>query len=718
MSRSGRAAGRARARRAAGLLLVLLGCLLGAALGLLAGDRFDTPDAVQPDRWRTVSPALDETLNDPLLGRGSHVIGGDLVIREHAFHAADILVPQIRGELASIELTLADDSGPTVVVLSVGEGRPRIILRLSPTQYMLTSRGPEWEDRGTTGPWLLRSDTTGTRLLTAAGEISLSPYPAEGLELTTSSAEARIAGLVVRDAAGGVLFADDFGPARPHPATLVAGTLFGGLWGLCFAAALPQERRGLWLPLLAAALPLLVLAVPERNWLIAVERLYLSRTAYWVLARDSLILALLPLATLALLRAGLLRPRVASVDRRLLLAWAVLSVVAAALASRHLHGPALLLALPGAGWLLAGPWLSRRLGLDPQRGLLQDLPGLLFVSGLGWGLGLLPQLCWRLLLVIGGVRLLLDRAPRMGANSLFLLLLALPPASELFVRSSYLGDAWDISRLSGEAASATDWRLAQPFWTGTCGPDDAGHALSVAFAGGSSTGGAYQFRGQPDAFFPARVHARLCERLPADTALHTGNYGDGGRDSFTISRSIERMLDDADPDVLVLYLGVNDLLTSGGSMSRKDRAERLSAWQGGASGLVGLAARSRLLTGLSLILRPLRSRDGQEVPEVPLSDARDNLDMIATAAAGRGVPLLVVTEQLRGDFQGELDAYDAMLRAVAADHDNVAFFDLTAALAPSAETPIMADRNHLNKQGSDLVAELLTPAVAQALGLP
>ena len=77
-------------------LAVLAGAVLGFILTLLAGGRFETPDTLSTQRWRTISPSLDETINHPLLGRGSHIIGGSLVIREHAFHASDVLVePQL-----------------------------------------------------------------------------------------------------------------------------------------------------------------------------------------------------------------------------------------------------------------------------------------------------------------------------------------------------------------------------------------------------------------------------------------------------------------------------------------------------------------------------------------------------------------------------------------------------------------------------------------------
>ncbi|MFZ5481678.1 MAG: hypothetical protein ACOZNI_33250, partial [Myxococcota bacterium] len=325
---------------------------------------------------------------------------------------------------------------------------------------------------------------------------------------------------------------------------------------------------------------------------------------------------------------------------------------------------------------------------------------------------------WRVLVLAASARALLDRAPRAAADLLSVLMLAGPASCELAVRATYLDTGWDAARLSGEVTPTTGWRDPTPFWSGRCGEADTEDRHVVVYAGGSSTGGAYQFRGDPDAFFPARVHERMCTQLPAGQRLASVNFADSGRDTYTISRTIDLILERGrNPDVLVLYTGVNDLIGTNNTKTRKQREAAELARGETMKGAAGLAMRSRLLTGMSLWTRP-QEADVAQVPEVPLADAEENLRLIAAAAEAKSVKVLLLTEYTNQAHAASMEPYAAMEKRLADELPNVEWFDVRAALTGIPEPDLLLDMNHLTKGGSDKLAEVILPSIAGLLGLP
>ena len=242
-----------------------------------------------------------------------------------------------------------------------------------------------------------------------------------------------------------------------------------------------------------------------------------------------------------------------------------------------------------------------------------DGPAHLSVFCLGWGAGLLGAIGWRMLTIVSAAGDgLLRKAPRPTTDLLFVMALLTPVSLELAVRSSYLEEGWDLARLSGDLAPSVGWQDPAPFWTGDCGnrAATADRTFRILWMGGSSTGGAYQFRDQPTAFYPAQTHQRLCDQLPPDARLVSENYGDGGRDTFTISRSIADIANRAPFSLVVVYTGVNDLLTMSGTKTRAQREAIQAERDATTSTLARVSAQSRLLTGIGLFLRPLHDTEG------------------------------------------------------------------------------------------------------------
>ncbi len=673
-------------RRLAVAAGALGGALLGGWLGLARGGAFVPPVPLDPARWNVLTPGRDAAVVDQR-GRGTGVVGDVLELVPHVFSRADVVAQRDPRPLAEVRVELAPDSGP--LSLRLHEDGRLVHLLVAPGAV----RVPPGDWRPHEGPVVVRVADGAARV----GEVSLGPARAPGVELSAAAEPVRVRRLTLVDADGAAFLDEDPAATWPSRAPVLPGAVLGAVAGAAAAAVgLPG--------VLAAALPLLVCFAPTGAWLGLVERLYLVRATPWELARLLLAASLLPLLVLALAATARVMPGPGG-DRRAFVPWLLAALPAAALASRDLAGAGWLLLPVGVAFLLAPLAFARAARVDPLGLLLRDLPAHVAVAALGFGVGLLPALAWRLVVLAAGAGALLRRAPRAAADALFLSALAVLPAAELAARSCWLDLAWDAARLDGEAS----WRDPRPFWEGACG---AGDRDAVLFAGGSSTGGAYQFAGDPTAFFPAQVHARLCA---SGRALRTLNNGDGGRDSFTVSRSIDALLAAHHPRLVVLYVGVNDLLTSEHTLTRAQRealeAERSTA----ARGLDALARRSRLLTGLGLLGRPAVDLDAPVVPDVPLPDAEVNLRRVAAATRAAGARLLLLPEYTTPDRAAEMATYGALQARLAEELPGVHHVDVRAALAPYAGEGLLLDRNHLSRQGSGRLADVLAPVVASLL---
>lgn len=704
------------------VIIVMVAVVLGAVVGGQVAGRFMMPIPIDRSVWHVVSPGLDERVQDPENGRGVYVEDGALTLRQHAFHRAEILSPKDTTAVRQVSLDIASGTlrlnfpGPSGVVYAT----------LSPDTVPSPTNARELFYRPQEGPWLAEVEGDQVVLRTTNGPITLGSASGGSIELTAISEEVRLRSITVTDHDGRALVAENYA-ARATPRVhwmwgAVVGLVFG-LFGRVATRRHSPPRQAVELGALVF-LPLVVCAVPSADWLYLVERAYLVRTPAWGLARILLGLALLPTLALALLRSGVLEPpdlKVAVPGQWL---WLGTACVAAGLG--WLHGDLTLanvvVGLVGLGFLLLPLRIAEQANLSLAGALLVDAPAMLAVAVLGWGPGLLVALGWRGLTVVSAAgKGLLRTAPRPATDLLFAMLLLFPVALEWSVRNTYLAEGWDLTRLSGDLAPSVGWQDPAPFWRDACGDQsESARTVRILWMGGSSTGGAYQFRDQPTAFYPAQTHHRLCQQLGDGVRLVSENYGDGGRDTFTISRSLAAIADRSPPSLVVVYTGVNDLLTMSGSQTRAQREAAQAERDAASTGLASIGARSRLLTGIGLFLRPLHDTESARVPEVPLTDARENFQSIASVAESHGARVLLLTEVIRTDASDPLAPYAALEAQVAEQLAAVHFFDLRAALAaqgPWDDQAMLVDQNHLSREGSGRVAAALTPPIASILGL-
>ena len=244
-------------------------------------------------------------------------------------------------------------------------------------------------------------------------------------------------------------------------------------------------------------------------------------------------------------------------------------------------------------------------------------------------------------------------------------------ATEVGLRSGYLNQAWSPENLAGEANGADNWRDPQPFWSGQCQKGSQGEQRLV-YLGGSSTGGAYQFGTEPDAFFATKIHERLCKTH----SIQTWNYGAAERDSHTISRTLEQILTATKANWVILYIGHNDL-TADNPYTRREREQRTNSLLA----KVGKKARRlRMIAGSDLIMRSLKSEksaphiaapplgpDGKPMRSqvmhqgypmaVPIEDARLNLIQIQSIASAYNAQVVLLPQLISKQSFNDLTEY-------------------------------------------------------------
>ena len=719
--------GPSRAQQIAAVVGLLIGMAWGAGSAPMVLERLRGGHAFEERDFTVITPHRAADVKDPLNGRGLRVEAGSLRMVPHAFERAERLVTHSQAPLGRVELQLAEGSAPLLVMLTPPAGSTQdpapLVLReggllphLGGAEIPLTERrltlfykeGAYWAEAAT-GPVRVMERAAG------GVELAAVDWPGEPLR------EVRIDRVRFEDSAGQQVLMDDFDspPTALSERGLVA--LTAGLLGLAAGVASGGTLGGGLLALLGLALPLLVLRVQYTALLDGVERLALVRTTARELLAVLLALASAPVLVGAVGTTGLLRAPAegaptTGAQRGL---WIGAAALAALIAARDLQGVHLGIGLLGAIFLLLPLRAALATGRALPAALLRELPGLLVLAVLGWRAGLLPYLLYQLLRLWSEAPTLLVRGARAGADALLLSLLALPLGAELALRETYLKVAWSPEKLAGVEAGADDSVAdVSVFWSERClgaGPDRV-----IWWLGGSSAGGSYQLEGHPEVYFPAQLHQALCA---AGLSVHSVSFANGGRDSFTFTRGLPKVLSRSSPDLVIAYWGVNDVLTAAGPMTRKEREAAAAASGAIGQGVVGLGRRSRLLAGLGLLAKPAVAVDRPDVPAVPLEDARENHARLAAMLAPTGARLLLIPEQARPRPAQLLGPYREMQREFVRAHAEVGLIEPGAlgfeaqVAAPGGAERLLVDSNHLSPEGHRaLAATLAGPLLAFVQG--
>ena len=173
--------------------------------------------------------------------------------------------------------------------------------------------------------------------------------------------------------------------------------------------------------------------------------------------------------------------------------------------------------------------------------------------------------------------------------------------------------------------------------------------------------------------------------------LYTYNYGVSDYNTRLIADKATWLNTEIQPDILILYVGVNDILNQQHYQTLNQRRKnRENTW------VNDLVFASRLLTGVRLFTRPLNLTDRSLVSEVPVEDARENLLEIMKELPN--TKILLVPEMIISSRHHELKQYDALLQDLAEQYESLFYYQpLENETNPDQH---LSDRNHLTRPGN------------------
>ncbi len=710
-----------------GLASLTGACLVGSLTGLLSGPLLTPwapPSALDAARWSVVQPGSEEGVITPGSGRGVRQERGELIIVPHAFGRGARVALRADAPIQRIELVIS-------------EGSSSLLLDMPPPQRRgtvprLEVDGNHYETRPTAVKAVLSNDrrlvlanengtwwaeSGGTRKVVAQSEPG-------GFELTAETGIGRIEAISAWDARGQAIITTEFDENGLPPGLSRTLALFGALAG---ALAWSGFGRGevvssLFRLLVPGAWAFFLVSRPTEVWTSLIERFALVH-----LSPEQLRLGLLPLGLLSLVpgwlgrQHGVIPVEGMSIAQKLQYpggsSWRTLAVgllaagLLAAWTSRLQPTTFLFHALLSSLFLGGPLYFARASGWNLRSVIQRDLPALSLAPFFGWGPALLVGGFWRLCLGAAWAPTLLVSAPRAGTSWVLWSLALLPLGLELSLRESRLDRAWSAEYLAETPVGpGTDSPWLLPFWKSACGV----LPRTIWWLGGSSTGGAYQLSAQPEAFAAGQVQGQLCSE---GIEVSTINYGGGGRDTWTFSRGIDTLLGRGRPDLVVVYVGVNDVLSEGQTLTRKER--ELAGSERGAfgQGLLAFATRSRLFTGISLGIRKIPVEGEGAKVAVPVADAAENFARLA-AALGPEVPVLLVPEIVKHRLINQLKPYREMQAKFAAQNPNWRYLDPTLGQPGDQVDAMLVDSNHLSVQGHHWLAEQLLPELRPILSKP
>lgn len=693
---------------------VLVGALAGAALTPWLAARFAPPADLSREEWNLVVPNLEVSLGmlDKKKREGSGIVDGSLYLATKGFGRGDVLRPVLDTPVAKVLLVLAGGSGPVQVSF------PATDLRTGASVSVSTDG---WWRRGSPEVHPLTDDGV-TEIYVQSNALFVDGVAAGAagpgqVEIVGSEPAAKIRSLEFYDANGTLIRANDFAARTVSTTDRGIGAGFGAIVALCLALLIAAARSpAAALPAVAATLlPLLLPFVPSYSaWAALRERLFFTAWVPSDLRIASLIagLGLFILGSLA--GSGALR--LTESTRRDIPLGGAIAILAgvAAFASSQLSTNQLFWAVPGSLFIAMPLWTAYRVGQPILSALVRDAPAWLSIAIFGWGPGCALAWLWRCATLFTDVPVLLARNPRAGADAALILMLSLPIVAEASVRQTFLATAWSPQVLRGASVDTVGGKGLSigAFWESGCGPETARDTLY--YFGGSSTGGAFQFSGHAEWTWPARIHERLCAQTGPESGFRSLNYGDSGRDSFDVATVAASLFARNPPSVVVFYGGINDILTETSSLTRKQRAQ-LAGKQSAVVGLVGkLSDVSRIFSGISLLFRP-KEGSADAVSAVPLADAEENLRTLAAATFAAGGHLLLIPEYAQFEMDGNMLPYWKMEARLAAELPATTLVNLYAMIPSQQRESLLADRNHLTREGSDFVAGLIAPVIARTI---
>lgn len=213
----------------------------------------------------------------------------------------------------------------------------------------------------------------------------------------------------------------------------------------------------------------------------------------------------------------------------------------------------------------------------------------------------------------------------------------------------------------------------------------------IAF-GGSTTGGAFQ-NDDLNEFYPARLQDYL------GTDYQVLNQGVGGWTTWHIRYYIQAKIEKLAPDVVLLYVGHNDILTA----IPLPYKQLYQAWKlnQNKKAIGDSLAQFRLYHAFRHTMLSLRSSEKKVA--VPVAHAKENLEAII-AMIGSERQVVLISEGLSPD-PGLLHDYNEMMKDIAVQTSNVHYLAVAETLHNYPSHDVFLDDCHLTTFGHNIVAK-------------
>ncbi|MEC7988292.1 MAG: hypothetical protein VX278_24205 [Myxococcota bacterium] len=692
---------------------------LGFQYAQTVGSHFSPPQTLNDRDWRSQTSDVKE--NAKKTGKGAHIVDGVLSINRYGS-----IGPWSRFTVADIEVQISPTSEPINFLFE--QGRSTFSLNLDATKF----RGQmqkKWVDCNCDGRYRIYVSQDKLWIQYGSERQKITNTAFYHFMLTTNTGDGEIEWITLRDRSGNTLIQEDFSAFPVSPSILNSGRWMGLGIGIISLLVLWRSRSIITFLVYGVpmyALPLWIASMRFSDWNHWVQKLYLTQTKEWEVATTAVFLSLIPAILLGISHLGLeLRkiPIPPTTRRGAGICW-LIGILLTLFLSNYYTGLHWTIGLQAVFLLIPG-WLAWRENMATWSWLLRDAPSFFFVVQFGWDTGFMMALLWRITMILSSVRTLRENHARHTLDTLFVSILLVPIALELCIRDTYLNKAWHVDSLTFQYNSKDPTEYLVSMWNDACGTKGQ-RALRVVFTGGSSTGGDYQFRQTPHLFFAGQSHSLLCPQLGSKQRMQTQNFGRGGMDTHIISHSMDELFHMTKADLVVMYVGNNDLLTRKSPFTKKQLRDRMLQWQNQLTGIKHYTSRLRLVIGSSLLFRQVQSQE-EMVSAVPLDDAQENFERIAEMAKKHNSKVLLLTEYinpkvLRNQKGGRSIAesfrsYSDIQRSLAESHESIYYYDIWNNIAPYAKEDLFIDNNHLNMQGNKRVAQLISPMIAEILGI-
>ena len=322
-------------------------------------------------------------------------------------------------------------------------------------------------------------------------------------------------------------------------------------------------------------------------------------------------------------------------------------------------------------------------------------------SGLFWGA--IWTLSWSCLLLVNRFAIQIR-----GFNWLSLLFCAgLLVSTEVVLRATKAGQQWSNQGSNTEANEIFGWvKQANESFAlfeegkhreypdkGFPAPIDSENKQTRVIAfGGSTTGGAFQ-NDDLNEFYPARLQGYL------GTDYQVLNQGVGGWTTWHIRYYIQAKLEKLSPDIVLLYVGHNDILTA----IPLPYKQLYQAWKlnQNKKAIGDELSQFRLYHAFRHTLLSLRSSETKVA--VPVDHAKENLEAIIDII-GAERQVILISEGLSPD-PGLLHDYNNMMKELAGQIPNVHYLAVAEELHNYPSHDVFLDDCHLTSFGHNVVAE-------------